>query len=78
LQMAVFNLSDSSEYEEFLKEKSSLIKVPFSNKEVTYNQSKKTGIAISKLGAAKAISLGAYAFALEQLNKKENKLETSL
>lgn len=78
LQMEVFNLSDSSEYEEFLKEKSSLIKVPFSKKQVRYNQSKKTGIAISKLGAAKAISLGAYAFALEQLNKKENKLEINL
>jgi len=78
LQMEVFNLSNSLEYEEFLKEKSCLIKVPFSKEQVRYNQSKKTGIAISKLGAAKAISLGAYAFALEQLNKNENKLKISL
>ena len=30
----------------------------------------RTGIAISKLGASKAVSVGAYAFALSELDKK--------
>jgi len=32
---------------------------------------KRIGITISKLGASRAISLGAYAFALQQIDRQE-------
>ena len=37
--------------------------------EVEYDPQKRIGVAISKLGASKAISTGAYTFALNQLDK---------
>lgn len=40
-----------------------------SDKEVVYDPQKRIGVAISKLGASKAIAMGAYAFALNQIDK---------
>ena len=34
---------------------------------------KRTGVMISKLGASKAISIGAYTYALSQIDQKEAK-----
>ncbi|MGN0188151.1 MAG: ROK family protein, partial [Candidatus Cryptobacteroides sp.] len=64
LQMAVYNLSEKEGLDEFLKEKDVMVQVPFSEKKVHYASDKKIGIAISSLGASKAVSLGAYTFAL--------------
>ena len=55
--------------EEFAKGDARKIKVYGSEEEVTYDPQKRTGVMCSKIGASKAISLGAYAFALEQLEK---------
>lgn len=41
--------------------------MPFTEKLVTYDCSKKIGIVVSDLGANRAIALGAYAYALSQL-----------
>jgi len=38
---------------------------------VPYDPQKRTGIAISKLGTAKAVSLGAYAIAASHLGKTQ-------
>ena len=38
--------------------------------EILYNHTKRIGVAISTLGASKAIALGAYAFALQQIDRK--------
>jgi glucokinase len=37
---------------------------------VNYDASKKIAIGISQLGASKAIALGAYAFALNMIDKQ--------
>lgn len=68
LQMEVFNLSEKEGMDDFLKEKDTMVKIPFSGKQVQYTCHKKTGIAISSLGASKAVALGAYTFALSQLD----------
>lgn len=67
LQMNVHDLTTDEGLAELLKDKSTLIKV---NKEKTvrYNQDKKTGVMVSFLGASTAISLGAYSYALKQLD----------
>lgn len=68
LQMEVFNLTDKEGLENFLKEKDTMVKIPFSEKQIPYMCHKKTGITVSSLGASKAIALGAYTFALSQLS----------
>lgn len=68
LQTEVFNLADKADMENFLKERDTMVKVPGSAKQVLYASHKKIGIAVSSLGASKAIALGAYSFALSHLD----------
>jgi len=68
LQMKAFNLNNQNDLDLFLKGSSQYIEVPGSNKKVIYDSFKRIGVAISKLGASKAIALGAYAFALHTLD----------
>ena len=68
VQMNVFNLDDEHEFEEFAKGAAREIKIYGSDKTVTYDPMKRTGVTISKLGASKAISIGAYTYALSQID----------
>lgn len=68
LQMKVFNLMDNNEKAEFLKDESKDVVIPGTNRTVKYNTGKKTGVTVSEIGTSEAISLGAYAFALAQLD----------
>lgn len=71
LQMEVFDLSDADEYKRFLKPSSIEIDVPqYPGTKVIYSLEKRTAIAFSNLGASKAIALGAYAYALHQLDNQ--------
>lgn len=69
LQMEVYNLTDPNEYIDFLKCTTSYIPIPFSEKRTCYDSHKRIGIALSELGTNKAIALGAYAFALQQIDE---------
>lgn len=66
----VFNLEDQTELEQFLLGGSKEIKIPGSDKKIFYDPLSRLGVGISKIGTSKAISLGAYAFALNALDKK--------
>ncbi len=70
LEMKVYNLDQAAELEEFLHPEIKKIKVPRSKELVDYDPQKRTGIIVSKLGTSKAIALGAYAYALNELDKK--------
>lgn len=70
VQMKVFNLDDPEEFERFAKGEMRMIKVPGTDMEIPYDPMKRVGVMISKLGASKAISVGAYAYALSQLDSK--------
>ncbi|MBR2170174.1 MAG: ROK family protein, partial [Alistipes sp.] len=70
VQMAVYDLDNEAEFEAFAKGESRTIKVYGSEREVSYDPQKRIGITFSKIGANAATSVGAYAFALNQLDKK--------
>lgn len=69
VQMKVYDLDDEAEFARFVKGGQRKIKIYGSEIEVNYDPQKRIGVTISKLGANKAISLGAYAFALNQLGR---------
>ncbi len=70
VQMSVYNLEDEAEFAQFAKGEVQKVKVYGEERYVDYDSRKRIGIAISKLGASKAVSVGAYAFALNELDKK--------
>lgn len=69
LQMKAYDLMTEEGMAEMLKDNSTLVKIHNSDKTVRYNNEKKTGVMQSMLGASTAISLGAYVYALNQLDK---------
>ncbi len=69
LEMKAFNLEDKKERESFLKGEAKTITVPGTTKKIKYDPLKRTGIGLSVLGTSKAVSVGAYSFALHALDK---------
>lgn len=72
VQMKVYDLDDEEEFKAFAKGEQRALKVYGTEHFVTYDPQKRVGVMISKLGANQAISVGAYAFALRQLDVQEN------
>lgn len=70
VQMKVYDLDNDAEFEEFAKGGARPLKVYGSDRFVNYDPQKRVGVMISKLGASRAISAGAYTFALNSLDKK--------
>ena len=70
LQMKVFDLDNPAEFSEFAKGNTKTLPVRGTNLTVEYDDLKRIGVTFSELGASKAISAGAYAFALTQIDKK--------
>jgi predicted NBD/HSP70 family sugar kinase len=70
VQMKVYDLENADEFKLFAKGEVKKVKVYGEDRYVDYDSQKRIGIAISKLGASKAVSVGAYAFALSELDKK--------
>ena len=69
--MKVFNLEELAQVDEFVRGGIRQIKIPRTNKMITFYPVQRTGIGISKLGASHAVAIGAYAFALDQLDRQE-------
>lgn len=67
----VFDLDNEEEFVNFAHGAARPIKVYGTDRTVIYDPMKSTGVAISRLGASKAISIGAYSFALSMLDAKE-------
>jgi len=72
VQMKVYDLDDEAEFAEFARGDMRPLQVYGSDRFVAYDPQKRIGVAISKLGASRAISVGAYAFALSQLDSAEH------
>jgi glucokinase len=72
LSIKVYNLEDKSVFGEFAAGGEKELVVPGSNRRVWYDDSPRTGIGVSRLGASKSIALGAYAYALRQLDAYTN------
>ena len=71
LQMEVFDLDDPEEFTKFAKGSKKEIKIKGTDKTVIYDDMKRTGVTLSKLGASKAIAAGAYAFALSKIDNHD-------
>lgn len=72
VQMEVFNLDDPAEFQTFARGDRRTIAVRGTNLTVEYDPMKRIGVTFSKLGASKAISAGAYSFALAKIDEKES------
>ncbi|MDE6403725.1 MAG: ROK family protein, partial [Muribaculaceae bacterium] len=69
VQMEVFNLDNPAEFDQFAKGNTKTINVRGTNLTVDYDDMKRIGVTFSKLGASRAISAGAYAFALSKIDE---------
>lgn len=70
MEVAAFNLHDETELDVFLKGEAKEIAVPLSDKKMMYDPMQRVGVGISKLDTSIAMGIGAYAFALNELDKK--------
>jgi len=69
MEITAYNLEDQNQFEAFLRPSLLEIQVPFSKNKVQYDPNKKMGIGVSRLGTSRAVSIGAYAYALHRLDK---------
>ena len=69
VQMKVYNLDNPEEFADFAKGEAKELKVYGSDRTVIYDPQKRIGVMTSEIGASKAIAIGAYTFALNQLDK---------
>lgn len=66
----IYNLDSDVESSEFFNTTEKEVKIPYSDETVIYDPVAKSAIVTSKLGASKAIAIGAYAYALNKLDEK--------
>lgn len=69
LAQKAFYLEDEAQMADFLQGEVKQIQVPHTNERVTYDSMPRVGIGFSRIGTSKAISIGAYAFALHALDR---------
>jgi glucokinase len=68
LEVKAFNLENEENLSAFIKGDIREITVPFSNRKITYDPLKRIGVGVTRLGTSKAVSIGAYSFALNRLD----------
>jgi glucokinase len=70
-----FDFDDPAQREVFLRGEPRELRVPRSNRTVRYDSLQRTAIGISRLGTSEAVSLGAYAFALQRLGGRAQRAD---
>ena len=69
LEVRAFNLEDKNDLELFTKGEEREVKIPGTEKTIKYDSLQRIGVGISRLGTEKAVNIGAYAYALSNLDK---------
>ncbi|MBK8475308.1 MAG: ROK family protein [Opitutaceae bacterium] len=69
LVQQAFNLEDAEQRTAFLRGATHEIVVPGTGQTVAYDPLARIGVGLSRLGTSEAIAIGAYAFALQQLDR---------
>ncbi len=64
-----FNLEDPPQLEQFLAGETTELAVPYSSRKLKFDGLQRTGVGITRLGTSEATSIGAYAFALNRLDR---------
>ena len=68
LTQEAFNLEDPEQLQTFLKGDSRTITIPGTDRTLQYDPMPRIGVGMSRLGTSEAVAIGAYAFALNQLD----------
>jgi len=71
LLQQVYDVEDASSREAFLQETSEQVRVPNGDRTVAWEARKRTAVGISRLGTNEAVALGAYAFAVQELDRRK-------
>ena len=71
LEMKVFDLEDEAQRGEFVRGATREVPVPGSSRRVSYDPLERTGVGLSRLGTSRAVAIGAYAFALGELDRRD-------
>jgi glucokinase len=71
LAQKAFNLDDPAQCDQFLRGEAREITVPRSQRTLTYDPLRRLGVGISEIGTNEAVSIGAYAYALQQLDAQQ-------
>lgn len=69
LSFPIFDLTDPDQLSRFLNPEEMKLAIPRSERTIGYRNEIRGGIVLSKMGASKAIALGAHAFALSKLSE---------
>ena len=64
-----FNVGDDVQRQEFLRRQTRDIAVPGTGRRIGYDAQPRTAVGVSRLGTSEAVAVGAYAFALQQLDR---------
>ena len=70
LEVMAFNLENPAERAAFVKGEAREVVVPGSDRKVAYDPLKRVGVGLSRLGTGQAVAIGAYAFALAELDRR--------
>ena len=70
MELKCYNFESKNEVNKFLNCRKRDIKVPFSDQIVSYDPEQRICIGVTKLGTSRAISMGAYAFALQTIDEQ--------
>jgi glucokinase len=68
LAPVTFNIEDPAGREQFLRGEVRTVDVPGSGRRISYDPMRRTAVGISRLGTSEAVAVGAYAYALRQLD----------
>lgn len=68
LESVAYNLEDPEQWKRFVQGDPRRVPVPGTDGAVLHDPGKRVGVGLSSLGTSRAISLGAYAFALAELD----------
>lgn len=68
LETRVFDLENPDELVTFCRGDSKTIRVPFSDREITWDPLQRVGVALAKNETSVSVAFGAYAYALHQLD----------
>lgn len=70
MQMKVYDLDDDTQFATFARGDSREIEIYGSSDKIVYDPQKRIGVMTTKIGTNRAIALGAYAFALHQIDTR--------
>lgn len=71
LEVKAYNLNDESIWEEFARGKETEIAIPGTDRKVIYDSMKRIGVMTTQFKTSQSIAMGAYVYALNQLDKQK-------